>query len=63
MVISCPPEYNVTVKYEDIEYKITDRNFYEKHKDKVGETVKVVCHKRYYDDGTIEQDIEAPGNY
>ncbi len=58
--ITQPAVYKVTVEYEGIEYKISDRNFYEECKDKIGETVKVVCHKIYYDNGDTIQGIDAP---
>lgn len=57
-----PAVYRVTVTYEGIEYNISGRSFYKEHKDETGKTIKVVCHKRYYDDGSIKQDIEAPDN-
>lgn len=61
--VTHPAVYRVTIEYEGIEYNISGSNFYNEHKHRVGESVKVVCHKRYYDDGTIRQDMQVPNNY
>lgn len=58
-----PAVYRVTVEYEGLEYNISVSSFYNEYKDRIGESVKVVCHKRYYDDGSIRQDVESPDNY
>ena len=60
MVTTHPAEYRVTVKYDGAEYNINGSKFYKENKDKVGKSVKVVLHKKYYDDGSVKQDIEAP---
>lgn len=62
MVTTYPAEYRVTVKYDGVEYNISGSKFYKENKDKIGKSVKVVCHKKYYDDGSVKQDIEAPKN-
>lgn len=53
-------KYRITVKYEGKEYNISGRKFYKKNKNKIGKSIKVVLRKRYYDDGSVRQDIEAP---
>lgn len=60
MATTYPSKYRVTVKYEGVEYNINGSKFYKENKDKVGKTIKVVCHKEYYDDGSVKQYIEAP---
>jgi hypothetical protein len=61
VVNTYPAEYRITVKYEGVEYNISGSKFYKENKDKIGKTVKVVCHKRYYEDGSVKKDIESPG--
>lgn len=55
--VTHPAVHSVTVEYEGVEYRISGSSFYDEHKDDVGKSVKVVCHKIHYDDGSIRQTI------
>ena len=49
-----PEEYEVIVKYDDVTYKFTDKDTYEKCSDKVGKKVNATLEIDKYDDGTIK---------
>ena len=54
------PETNIVrVSYKDIEYKIDNKDYYEKCKDKIGEKVKALIRVDKYNDGTVKYIIES----
>lgn len=56
-----PARYEITVKYEGVEYTVSGQETYEQYKDMVGETVSATLEIRTYDDGTIKLDIISLG--
>ena len=57
--ISHPARYEITVKYDDIEYILDDETYYNTYKDRVGDTITGTLEIKTYDDGTVKYDIIA----
>lgn len=55
--ITHPPVYQIKVEYNNIEYTISDRDTYNKYKDKIEQTAVGTLEINKYDDGTVRYDI------
>ena len=58
-LIHHPAQYEVTVKYDGIEYTLDDETYYKAYKDRVGETITGTLEIQTYDDSTIKKKIVA----
>ena len=56
-MVTHPAVYRITVRYNDVEYTINDRETYNKYSNKIGETTIGVLEIRTYDDGSIKFNI------
>lgn len=54
---SHPAVYSITVKYNGVEYDISDSDTYNKYSDKIGEYVDGILETKKYDDGTVRYNI------
>lgn len=54
-----PAQYEITVKYDGIEYTLDNETYYNAYKDRVGDTVTGTFEIKTYDNGTIKYDIIA----
>ena len=57
--ISHPAQYEITVKYDGIEYTLDNKTYYNTYKDRVGDTITGTLEIKTYDDGTVKYDIIA----
>lgn len=57
MAITHPAVYQITVKYNGVEYTIGSSDTYNKYKDKIGKTVIGKLEIKTYDDGTVKYNI------
>ena len=56
-VITHPAVYQIKVEYNNIEYTISDRDTYNKYKDKIEQTAVGILKINKYDDGTVRYDV------
>ena len=54
-----PAQYEITVKYDGIEYTLDNETYYNAYKDRVGDTITGTLEIKTYDDGTVKYDIIA----
>ena len=59
VMITHPAVYEITVKYNGVEYTINDSDTYNKYKDKIGQTTIGKLKIKTYDDGTFKYDITS----
>ena len=57
IMITHPAIYQITVRYNNVEYDISSRDTYEKYCDKVGQLIVGVLEIRTYDNGTVKCEI------
>lgn len=57
IMITHPAIYQITVRYNNVEYDISSRDTYEKYCDKVGQLIVGVLETRTYDNGTVKCEI------
>lgn len=57
--ISHPAQYEITVKYDGIEYTLDNETYYDAYKNRIGDTITGTLEIKTYDDGTIKYDIIA----
>lgn len=50
-------EYEITVKYNGINYRFDGEDIYNKYKNKIGQTAMATLEIRTYDDGTVRYNI------
>lgn len=55
--ITHPAVWEITVKYNGVEYTIEDKDTYNKYEDKIGQTTIGELKIETYDDGTVEYNI------
>lgn len=51
-------KYEVTFTYKNVTLTVDDEDIYNRYKDNIGTTVKCVLITKYYDDGTIRQELQ-----
>lgn len=56
-MITHPAIYQITVRYNNVEYDISSRDTYEKYCDKVGQLIVGVLEICTYDNGTVKCEI------
>jgi hypothetical protein len=54
-----PAQYEITVKYNGIEYTLDNETYYNAYKDRIGDTITGTLEIKTYDDGTVKYDIIA----
>ena len=57
--ISHPAQYEITIKYNGIEYTFDNEIYYNAYKDRVGDTITGTLEIKTYDNGTVKYDIIA----
>ena len=55
--ITHPAVYQISVEYNGIEYKIDDRDTYNKYKNKIGQDATGTLEINKYDDDTVRYDV------
>ena len=54
-----PAQYEITVKYDGIEYTLDNETYYNAYNNRVGDTITGTLEIKTYDDGTVKYDIIA----
>ena len=57
--IAHPAQYEITVKYDGIEYTLDNETYYNAYKNRIGDTITGTLEVKTYDDGTVKYDIIA----
>ena len=56
-MITHPATWNVSVQYDGNTYRLSGHKTYDLCSDHIGESAKAILETKYYDDGTIRNDI------
>lgn len=57
--IAHPAQYEITVKYDGIEYTLDNETYYDAYNNRIGDTITGTLEIKTYDDGTVKYDIIA----